>query len=111
MSPPRSNPCALSQPLSVDPFVSRALVWSAMPNPHRHGSHTLSRLTVHLVWVTKYRYHVLKGDVQQRCRELIIQICNAEDLTILKGAVGIDHVHLHLEYPAKCAVSDIMKRL
>ncbi len=28
----------------------------------RDSSHTVSRLTAHLVWVTKYRYHILKGD-------------------------------------------------
>jgi putative transposase len=26
---------------------------------YRYGGHTVTRLTVHLVWVTKYRYHVL----------------------------------------------------
>ena len=82
-----------------------------MPNPNRHGSHTLSRLTVHLVWVTKYRYHVLTGDVQKRCRELLIQMCNAEDIIILKGAVSNDHVHMHIEYPPKLSVSEIMKKL
>jgi putative transposase len=54
----------------------------------RRGSHTVTRLTVHIVWVTKYRYHVLKGDIQKRCRELIIQICDAEDVKILKGVVS-----------------------
>jgi len=29
----------------------------------RTGGHTVSRLTVHLVWSTKYRYPVLKGDI------------------------------------------------
>ena len=82
-----------------------------MSNPNRHGSHTLTRLTVHLVWVTKYRYHVLRGDVQDRCRELLIQICNAQDITILKGAVSKDHVHMHIEYPPKLSVSEIMKAL
>ena len=52
---------------------------------HRCSSHTVSRLTAHLVWITKYRYDVLKGDIQLRCRELIIQICDAEDVRILKG--------------------------
>lgn len=28
---------------------------------YRYGGHTVSRLTVHLVWVTKYRYKVLTG--------------------------------------------------
>ena len=64
---------------------------------NRHGSHRVTRLTAHLVWVTKYRYHVLKGDVQQRCRERIIQICDAEEVRILKGVVSKDHVHMHIE--------------
>ena len=82
-----------------------------MSNPNRHGSHSVTRLTVHLVWVTKYRYHVLKGDVQKRCRELLIQICNAQDIIILKGAVSIDHVHMHIEYAPKLSVSEIVKSL
>jgi putative transposase len=52
---------------------------------NRHGSHTVTRLTVHLVWITKYRYHVLKGEIQKRCRELLIQVCDTEDIRILKG--------------------------
>src|ERR1041384_5826741 len=77
---------------------------------NRHGHPTVSRLTAHLVWATKYRYHVLKGDVQQRCRELIIQICDAEDVRILKGVVSKDHVHMHIEYPPSKSVSDLVKR-
>ncbi|MCF6280207.1 MAG: transposase, partial [Flavobacteriaceae bacterium] len=30
----------------------------------RTNSHTVSRLTVHIVWSTKYRYKVLTGDIQ-----------------------------------------------
>lgn len=82
-----------------------------MEGNYRHSSHTVSRLTVHLVWVTKYRYAVLKGDVQVRCRELIKQICMAEEVEILKGVVSSDHVHLHIEYPPKISVSDIMKAI
>ena len=77
----------------------------------RRGNHTISRLTVHLVWVTKYRYHVLKGEIQKRCRELIIQICDAEDIRILKGAVSKDHVHMNIEYPPSKAISEVVKRL
>jgi len=38
----------------------------------RKGSHTVSRLSCHIVWSTKYRYKVLRGDTQFRCRELLI---------------------------------------
>ena len=78
---------------------------------HRHGSHSVSRLSAHIVWVTKYRYHVLKGDVQERCRDLVVQICNAENVQILKGVVSKDHVHVHVEYPPSISVSDLVKKL
>jgi putative transposase len=77
----------------------------------RRGNHPITRLTVHLVWVTKYRYPVLKGENQKRCREVIIQICDAEDVRILQGAVSQDHVHLHIEYPPSQSISDLIKRL
>ena len=77
----------------------------------RSGSHTVSQLQVHIVWVTKYRYHVLKGDVQKRCRDLIVQVCDAEDIRILKGVVSKDHVHMHIEYPPNLSISDIVKKL
>ena len=80
-------------------------------NDFRYGGHTVSRLTVHLVWVTKYRYKVLDGDVQKRCRELLIQICDSEDVRILSGVVSKDHVHMHVEYPPSLSLSDLVKRL
>ena len=78
---------------------------------NRHGHHTITRLTVHLVWATKYRYHVLEGDVKVRCRDLLIQVCDSEDVRILSGVVSKDHVHMHVEYPPKLALSDLVKRL
>ena len=78
---------------------------------YRVGSHSVSRLTAHIVWVTKYRYHVLKGDVQVRCRDLVVQICNAENVQILKGVVSKDHVHIHVEYPPSTSISEIVKKL
>ena len=78
---------------------------------YRYGGHTVSRLTVHLVWVTKYRFKVLTGDIQQRCRELLIQVCDTEDVRILSGVVSKDHVHMHIEYPPSLSVSELVKRL
>ena len=80
-------------------------------NEQRRSGHTVTCLMVHLVWVTKYRYPVLKGDIQCRCREIIIQICDAEDVQILKGVVSKDHIHMHIEYPARVSISDLVRRL
>ena len=77
----------------------------------RKGSHSVHQMHVHLVWSTKYRYEVLGGDIQIRCRELIRQTCDSLDIQILKGVVSKDHIHLHISYPPKLSVSDILKRL
>jgi putative transposase len=77
----------------------------------RKGSYTVHQLHVHIVWSTKYRYAVLAGDIQKRCRELIRQTCDTLDIQILKGVVSKDHIHLHVSYPPKLSVSDMLKRL
>ena len=80
-------------------------------NNQRSNSHTVSRLTVHLVWSTKYRYKVLEGDIKVRCGELLIQICEAEDVQIISGVVSSDHIHLHVDYLPSISISNLMKRL
>lgn len=75
----------------------------------RHGNHTVSRLTVHLVWITKYCLMVLMGDLKTRCRELIRQCCEVNEVRIISGVVSSDHVHILVEYPPKLAISDLMK--
>ncbi len=67
----------------------------------RTNGHTVSRLTAHIVWVTKYRYPVLEGDIKIRCRTLLIQICEAEDVRILKGIFiyMLNIVHLKISVP------------
>ena len=77
----------------------------------RKGSHSVHQLHAHIVWSTKYRYEVLRGDIQVRCRELIRQTCDTLDVQILKGVVSKDHIHLHVSYPPKLSISDLLKRL
>jgi len=79
--------------------------------PPRSGSHSVHQLQVHLVWSTKYRYQVLTGEVQLRCRDLLRQTCNAQDVQILKGVVSKDHIHLHVWYPPALSISDLVRRL
>ena len=77
----------------------------------RRGTHSVHHLHVHIVWSTKYRYCVLNGEVQIRSRDLIRQVCDSLDIRILKGVVSKDHIHLHISYPPKLSISDIVKRL
>jgi putative transposase len=79
-----------------------------MENKQRYNGHTLSRLTVHLVWVTKYRYKVLEGDIKLRGRTWRKQICDAEGIAILSGVVSTNPVPLHIQYPPVKSIRDIV---
>ena len=46
-----------------------------------------------------------------RCRDLIRQVCDALDVRIIKGVISSDHVHLHLSYPPKHSVSEMVRRI
>ena len=65
----------------------------------------------HFVWITKYRYRVLKGEVALRVRELLRQGCESNNIRILKGSVGVDHVHMLLSCPTTMSPSEIMQNL
>jgi putative transposase len=38
---------------------------------YRKGTHTVYDSKYHVVWITKYRYPVLQGDLALRTRELM----------------------------------------
>ena len=78
---------------------------------YRYGSHISYRIEFHFVWVTKYRYKVLTGDVALRVRELVRQTCEAFEIQIIKGVVSKDHVHLFVSAPPNMAPSEIMRRI
>lgn len=78
---------------------------------YRSGSHSRYDLKVHIVWITKYRKKVLRGDISLRVRELLREICKANDVIIIKGHVSLDHVHLLLSYPANISVSKLVQYL
>ena len=48
---------------------------------YRKGAHTVYDLKYHVVWATKYRYHVLKGEIGVRVRDIIFSTVYPCDLT------------------------------
>ena len=74
-----------------------------------HRGHTVTDIKLHLVWATKYRYPVLRGEIGQRARELIRQVCEAKEITIIKGVVSRDHVHIYANVPAYLSAAQIMQ--
>ena len=82
-----------------------------MGRKYRKSAHGLYDMRAHLVWITKYRYRVLMGPIALRCRDLIRQICTANDTTIISGNVAPNHVHLLVSYPTNLSASKLVQYL
>lgn len=78
---------------------------------YRKTSHSTYDLKYHIVWITKYRKKALNGEVAVKLRELIREICKANDIEILKGHVSKDHVHLFLSIPPHLSISNVVQSI
>ena len=76
---------------------------------YRRSAHAVYDLKYHVVWITKYRYKVLTGRVAERTRDLIRQICETRDVTIVRGSVSPDHIHMVLSAPADLSPAKLVQ--
>lgn len=82
-----------------------------MSEEYNKSSHVTYEIKYHVIWVTKYRYKVLGGNMSKRLRELIRQGCEARNITIVSGNISKDHIHLLLSCPPSLAPSKIVQYL
>lgn len=74
----------------------------------RKLSQTIWHCQYHIVWVPKYRYRVLTGEVAQEVEKLIRAFSHQMKCEIIELNVQIDHVHLLVMIPPKISISDYM---
>ena len=73
------------------------------------GAHTTYHHRFHIVWITQYRYKVLRGALQRRVREIVAQVAEEFDVHIVTGVVSSDHVHIFVSIPPHVRESDLVK--
>ena len=78
---------------------------------YRKLSHSVYRCEYHLVWVPKYRYQILVADIKPRLKEIIRELCEWMEVTLIEGAICPDHIHLYVDIPPKHSVSHVMQIL
>ena len=78
---------------------------------YNKSSHAVYRCEYHFVWVPKYRYHVLVKEVKPGLKQILSELCDWLDITIIEGAICSDHVHMYISVPPKYSPSHVMKIL
>ena len=76
---------------------------------YKKSSHCTYDIKYHLVWITKYRKPVLTGKIALRTRELIRKVCQTNEVEILTGYVGKDHIHLLVSVPPHLLASRLVQ--
>lgn len=56
-------------------------------------------MNYHIVWIPKYRRHILNKQVADRLRAIFYQIANDMKLEILDVVIQLDHIHLFISAP------------
>lgn len=78
---------------------------------YRRSSHCTYDIKYHIIWITKYRKPAITGKIAERTRELIRIICKANEVEILAGHVGRDHIHLLVSVPPHLSSSKLVQYL
>ena len=63
------------------------------------------------VWTPKYRHKVLRGEIRERVRTIVRQVCKEMGVTIVHGILSTNHVHMFVEIPPHIAVSRFVQRV
>ena len=75
----------------------------------RRTKHAVYELKYHLVWVPKYRAHILGGEVTRYLKEVFVKIAEEYEFRIDTMEVMADHVHVFIEAPPSYSPSEIVQ--
>jgi putative transposase len=75
---------------------------------YRRLAHAVYQCTYHVVWVPKYRYRILTGEIAELIQRDIRTLCEWKDVEVMELNVQPDHVHAVLSIPPKISVSTFM---
>ena len=77
----------------------------------RKLSHSIWHCQYHIVWVPKYRYRVLEGQVAEHVKQCIHVFCGYKSCEVVELNIQKDHVHLIAMVPPKVSISNLMGTL
>ena len=76
---------------------------------YRQSAHAVFDIKYRVIWITKYRYKILRGRIAERARDLIRQTCQSRDVVVVRGAVSPDHIHMLLSAPPQLSPAKLVQ--
>jgi putative transposase len=71
-------------------------------------NHVIWHCQYHVIWVLKYRFRVLKGEVAHEVHNCIQMFCSQLGCEVVELNIQPDHVHLLTFVPPKVSISTLL---
>ena len=82
-----------------------------MKSPYNKTRRAVYNLTVHIVFVTKYRNSVINKEMLIKLEHVFRSVCKSWDSQLLEFNGESDHVHLLVSYPPHKLLSNLIANL
>ncbi|MCR5650215.1 MAG: IS200/IS605 family transposase [Lachnospiraceae bacterium] len=70
---------------------------------YNRGSHSVYKLTYHIIFVTKYRKKVITDEIGDFLKDTTEYLCNRMDCELISAETDEDHMHLLVSMPPDIA--------
>lgn len=78
---------------------------------YHSASHCKYLIQYHIIWRPKFRFSVLKSDVEDRLKQILQKICDDYGYKIKALEVMPDHIHIFVDVPQMVAPCDVVRTL
>ena len=78
---------------------------------YNRGSHSVYRLTYHIIFVTGYRKKVITDEIGDFMKDLADYLCNRMNCTLISAETDEDHMHLLISMPPDIAPVKLINML
>lgn len=82
-----------------------------MMSRYNSAKHCTYLTQYHIIWCPKFRFSVLKDDIAESLKQILLDICNAHQYEIKALEVMPDHIHIFVSVPHTVAPSDVARTL
>lgn len=78
---------------------------------YHSASHCKYLIQYHIIWCPKFRFSVLKGNVEDTLKQILQKICDDYNYHIKALEVMPDHIHIFIDVPQTVAPCDVVRTL
>lgn len=78
---------------------------------YHSASHCKYLIQHHIIWCPKFRFSVLKGNVDVALKKILLKICNGYGYLIKALEVMPDRIHIFVDVPQTVALCGVVRTL